>query len=355
MPTDGVVENGGIAERRDLASQFRLREIHPNLHLGTASDRYGGWVGQIYPEIYRSSIEFRPTRAKGEKVIEQIIPVESVRHYFERFDVLEIDFTFYRPLRDNKGDEQSTLKLLREYAEHAPEDALFLLKAPQTFFARKLRRSKEGSVSYVDNPDFLNAGACLKQFLEPAVETLQGRLLGVIFEQGYQRAQEAPAPEQNLAELDSFFGNLPQEMPYHIELRTESLLVQPYFDWLEARGFGFVFSFWTWLPSIREQWKRCEGRFTAADGNAVVRLMSTPAMKYDDAFLLTHPFDKPVPELVNAKATRDMILDVTALVYRAEEQDVTINAIASNHAYGNAPALCQAIAYRVLEEEERRG
>ncbi len=29
---------------------FIFRDIHPNIHIGTASDRYSGWVGQIYTE-----------------------------------------------------------------------------------------------------------------------------------------------------------------------------------------------------------------------------------------------------------------------------------------------------------------
>ena len=30
--------------------QFRLRNLHPHILIGTASDRYAGWVGQINSE-----------------------------------------------------------------------------------------------------------------------------------------------------------------------------------------------------------------------------------------------------------------------------------------------------------------
>jgi hypothetical protein len=29
-------------------SQFKFRDLHPKLSIGTASDRYAGWLGHIY-------------------------------------------------------------------------------------------------------------------------------------------------------------------------------------------------------------------------------------------------------------------------------------------------------------------
>ncbi|RMF58426.1 MAG: DUF72 domain-containing protein, partial [Bacteroidetes bacterium] len=140
----------------------------------------------------------------------------------------------------------------------------------------------------------------------------------------------------------------------HIELRSDHLLVPAYFDWLAARGIGHVFSHWTWLPPIREQWVRCGQRFTARDGNAVARLLTPLRMKYEEAYALAYPFDRPVPALSETPAARNMILDATALVFQAERQDALLNLILNNRAWGNAPSLAQAIAYRILDEEARR-
>ncbi len=49
-----------------------------------------------------------------------------------------------------------------------------------------------------------------------------------------------------------------------------------------------------------------------------------------------------------------MVLDVTALVFRAAIEGAVVNVIANNRAWGNAPDLARAIARRVLEEVRRR-
>lgn len=343
-----------LADKRAAINEYRFHDIHPNARFGTASDRYAGWIGQIYPERFRDTVKARPKRLAGQTFREETVPVESIRDYFEHFSVVELDFTFYRPLLEPDGKPSNNFFVLQQYAEHAPNSARFFLKAPQTFFARKLRRGSGGKVSYSDNPVFLDAEACTRQFLAPAKDLLGDKLTGVIFEQEYQKKSESPPPDENVAELDSFFSRLDQEVQSHIELRSPHLLSESYFDWLEDRGIGYVYSHWTWLPSLREQWKLSGGRFTAKDGNAIVRLLTPLRMKYEDAYALAHPFDKPVPELAESPQTRDMIADVAALIYQAMERDEMLDVIINNRVYGNAPSLGQAIAHRVLKEEERR-
>ncbi len=344
-----------LLERRTRAAAFDLREIHPNVLFGTASDRYAGWIGQIYPERFTELIQSRSRKLGGRTFEERMLPVESVADYFEHFSVLEIDFTFYGPLLDASGEPLHAFHHLSQYAEQAPPDALFLLKAPQTYFARQFRRSRGGKVFYEENEAYLNAAACTDQFLRPAAELLQERLAGVLFEQEYQRVQEARSSEENIAELDGFFAGMPEGTPLHIELRSPHLLTPPYFDWLESRGIGFVFSHWTWLPQIREQWKLSGGRFTSADGNVICRLLTPLRTQYADAYALAHPFDAPVPEIVDTRQARDMVLDATALAFQAEQHDAQLSIIANNRAWGNAPALAQTIAGRILDEEEKRG
>ena len=295
----------------------------------------------------------RRRKLAGKTFEEATVPIESVRDYFDHFEVLELDFTFYRPLVE-EGKASSNYFVLQQYADHAPAQARFFLKAPQPFFARKLRRSRGGKAHYEENPQFLNAEAYVTGFLEPACAILGDRLAGIIFEQEYQRKSEAPDPIENVAELDAFFRQVNGRVQNHIEIRSPFLLVPEYFHWLRERGIGFVFSHWTWLPPLRQQWKLCGESFTAADRNVVARLLTPLKVPYAKAYATAHPFDRPVAEIADTRGARDMILDVTALIYRAEAAGYVVNVINNNRAYGNAPELGRNIVHRVLDEEERR-
>ena len=341
-----------IEERRRAADSFAFHDIHPHLRFGTASDRYGGWLGQIYPQDkYGDHVSARTRTLGGKKYEERRVPIESVVDYFAHFGVLEIDFTFYRPLREPDGEPSSNYRVLSTYADHAPDDAAFLVKAPQMFFARSLRRGGE----FIDNTDFLDRDAYLHRFHEPVQEILGDRLAGVIFQQEYQRVGDSPSPDANVEELDAFFSDLPDDdVQAHLELRSEHLMQPVYFDWLEERGLGHVFSHWTWLPKIRQQWQMCGERLTAANDEVVARLLTPRNTKYAEAYDLAYPFDERVAAIADTQDARDMVLDATALTYRAEAQNALLNVVANNRAWGNAPDLARTIAHRVLDEEERR-
>lgn len=344
-----------IDDRRTAADEYDFRSIHPHVRFGTASDRYAGWTGQIYPKgQYANQISTRSRTLGGRSFKERTLPVASVRDYFRHFGTLELDFPFYRPLLDSTGEPTHTFFVLEQYADHAPDEASFFLKAPQMFFARTLRRSSGGDVRYEDNPDFLDATAYVEQFHEPVRSVLGDRLDGVIFQQEYQRVADAPTPAENVETLDTFFRALPNDVQPHLELRSDHFLTDVYFDWLDDRGLGFVFSHWTWLPAIRRQWALCGERFTAADDQVVARLLTPRDVKYADAYAAAHPFDAPNPKLAETQQARDMVLDATALAFQAEAQNAQLNLIANNRAWGNAPALAQTIAHRILDEEERR-
>ena len=339
-----------LEDRREAADAYNFRNLHPHVRFGTASDRYAGWIGQIYPEDpYATRISTRNRKLAGETFEERQVPIESVRFYFQHFDVLELDFTFYRPLLKD-GESSPNYFVLSNYLDHAPTDARFLLKAPQKFFARTLRRGGD----FVENPNFLDAEAYVKTFHEPAVELMGDQLEGLIFQQEYQRVADSPSPEANVERLDDFFSALPADAQYHLELRSTHLLADPYFDWLDERGLGHVFSHWTWLPAIRKQWSMCGERFTADNDQIVARLLTPRDVKYADAYATAYPFDAPVAELAETEQAHDMVLDATALAYRAEAANATLNLIANNRAWGNAPDLARTIAHRILDEEEKR-
>lgn len=343
------------AERREDAARYDFRRLHPLVRMGTASDRFAAWMGQVYPrDRWAEKVSVRSKRSGGEAYEERLLPIASVADYFAHFGVLELDFTFYRPLLEADGRTSPALFTLQEYAQHAPAEARFLLKAPQAFSARHVRRSVGGKPQFADNPDYLDAAAYTDRFLAPALDTLGAdRLAGVIFEQEYARRNESPPPEAFVAELDAFFADVPSAAPTHLEVRSAHLLVPSYFAWLEARGLGFVFSHWTWLPALKAQWALAGERFTAANGEAVLRLLSPREMRFEDSFALAYPFEAPAPALAATPQARQMVDEATALLYKAVAAGVTMNAITSNRAWGNAPDLARTLAARFLDFADR--
>ena len=87
-----------------------------------------------------------------------------------------------------------------------PEDRVFL-KAPQMFFAQKLRRGKD----FIPNENYLAAEAFTRQFYEPALSFLGPKLKGIIFEQEYQRFSDRQSPMELAERIDRFFSSIPRE------------------------------------------------------------------------------------------------------------------------------------------------
>jgi uncharacterized protein YecE (DUF72 family) len=132
---------------------FQFRNLHPQLFIGTASDRYAGWIGQIYSrDRYEGQITKRSRIISGRPIIEEILPVDSVEEYFTHFHVLEIDFTFYRPLLDQDGQPTQNYQVLENYRRHLKDGDRIILKVPQVITAQKIHRGEQ----YLENEAYLN-------------------------------------------------------------------------------------------------------------------------------------------------------------------------------------------------------
>jgi len=79
------------------------------------------------------------------------MPVESVTEYFEHFPILEIDYTFYRPLLESSGNPTQNFHVLKNYQQRMKNEDLVLLKAPQIIIARKLRRGPQKGEKWACN------------------------------------------------------------------------------------------------------------------------------------------------------------------------------------------------------------
>ncbi|MFC1580582.1 DUF72 domain-containing protein [Thermodesulfobacteriota bacterium] len=320
---------------------FQFRGIHPLIHMGTASDRYAGWIGQVYSEDrYKGRITERSKKLKGTSFKERVLPVESVGEYFQHFSVLELDFTFYRTLLDRDMKPTPTFHVIGKYLENLGDDARLILKVPQAVFARKLWRQGK----FQKNPDYLNADFFIRQFYDPAREMLGDRLYGFIFEQEYQTKKERPSSREHVGALSAFLNKLPQDNRYHMEIRTEALLTEPYFAMLEEYGVGQVLSHWTWLPSLARQLELHQGRFSSSGKQCIVRLMTPLRLRYEDAYARAFPFDRLVDGMMHPRSIQDILEVLT----RGIEEGVEMNVIVNNRFGGNAPLIAKSLAKKFL-------
>ena len=327
-------------------ANFLFRDLHPAVRLGTASDRYAGWLGQIYsPERFTGRISKRSKTVGGRTVTEELLPVESVQEYFQHFSVLELDFTFYSPLLDEHSTPTPTLGVLETYRKYLHDSDRIIFKVPQTISARKLWRGGK----FAENPGYLNAEVFIRKFYEPLSALMGPMLQGLVFEQEYQAKKERTEPEGFVSALDRFFEQIPRDDRYHVEVRTEALLTKAYFEVLEKHGIGQVLSHWTWLPPLRKQLSKASGRFFNAGKQAIIRLMTPIGMRYEEAYLKAFPFDRMVEGMMSPR----MPEETAEMMKEAIQQGVQANVIINNRAGGNAPLIAQKVAERFRQDSKQ--
>jgi uncharacterized protein YecE (DUF72 family) len=329
-------------------AKFMFRDLHHNVFTGTASDRYAGWLGQIYSrDRYSDKMITRKKRIGKKDFSEKVLPVKSVEEYFEHFGILELDFTFYSPLINKEGEPTKTLHALRSYRKYLKENDRLILKVPQLIFARKVW-GKEG---YGVNRQYLRNDLFIEGFYKPAVDLLDPWLAGFIFEQEYQRKQDRVTPTELADELTAFFAKIPKDTRYHVELRTDAFLSPIVFKVLEDFGIGQVLSHWTWLPSLKEQFRKGGEKFTNARKHSIVRLMTPRGVRYEEAYSKAYPFNS----LIEGMMSPLMIEETVRIMETAIREDSKISIIVNNRAGGNAPIIAQRIMQQFLTSRAKGG
>jgi hypothetical protein len=288
-------------------------------------------MGQIYsPERYGGRIGRRTHAVGGKPFAEEVAPVESVEEYFDHFAVLELDFTYYRPLCDEDGNPTSNHRLLQQYRSFLGPGDRVLLKVPREVFARRVRLGS----GYAENDAYLNPGLFRRRFYEPAVEILGEAVGGFVFEQEYHREADRLAPERLAESLDAFFASVPKDDRYQVELRTPTYLAGPVFEVFQGRGIGQVLSHWTWLPPLMEQFSRSGRRFFNSGGRCLVRLMTPRGVRYEAAYARAHPFDKLIVGMIQPK----MVEDTVAILGEAIKGRVHVDVIVNNRSAETPPS-----------------
>lgn len=152
--------------------------------IGTSGYNYPEWRGTFYPE--------------------KLPAARMLGFYAERFNTVEINYTFYR---------MPTAKLLDGWAQGTPEGFTFTLKAPR-------RITHDARLQQCDE---LTATFCR------TASTLGAKLGALLF-------QLPPFFRRNDIVLDSFLGTLPEGLRAAFEFRHESWLDDAIFEKLRRRN-----------------------------------------------------------------------------------------------------------------------
>ncbi len=284
------------------------------IRMGTSTWTYEGWQGQVYQRKYLKT-----------KFARECLGEFCQYQYREQplFRTVGNDATFYRP--PTKGQ-------LQHYLTQIPEDFQMCFKVWEEItiptYAKQARYGpRDGQV----NPNFLNAEAFKQLVLQPYREAQFSPHLGPLLLE-FQR--HGLSPREFIDKLDTFFGQVPKDFSYAVEIRNGGLLGKDYHSMLAYHGVAHVYNHWSYMPSITEQHQRM-GTFTAPF--TVLRLLTPLGMTYEDAKTRAIPYTKIVEEL---PIMRCQTVD---LVSHAVKQNVRTYVLVNNRAEGNAPLTIQAL------------
>jgi len=155
-----------------------------NIYIGTSGYGYKEWKGIFYPE--------------------KISPHEMLHFYGERFNAVEINYTFYH---------MPTVAGLTSWAEQVPDDFAFALKAPQIITHFKLLKNVGEETRY-----FFKTLSLLEKKLGPALFQFPGSF------------------RANPVALEEFLALIPGTNPCAFEFRSKSWFKDEILDLLRAKG-----------------------------------------------------------------------------------------------------------------------
>ncbi|MEO6808924.1 MAG: DUF72 domain-containing protein [Isosphaeraceae bacterium] len=177
---------------------------HPIL-IGCSGWSYADWEGPFYPEGTASG--------------------EYLGYYADRFPIVEVDSTFYRP---------PTSKMVRGWCDRTPADFQFVPKVPKVITHEKqLRGCREDVEAFVG-----------------AIEPLGAKLRCALLQMGYFNRGAFGSLEEFLPVLDEFLATWPHhKAPLAVEIRNPRWVVEPLLQALRDHGAAFVLTRQQWMPS----------------------------------------------------------------------------------------------------------
>ncbi len=299
------------ARRPDAGLAALAAAIPPAIRFGTSTWTYDGWQGDVYHRPYRGP---QPARR-----------LEEYARY-PLFRTVGIDSAFYDPPRE---------AVLAAYARSLPPGFPCVSKVWDRITARRFTKDRRwGELAGRPNPDFLSAKLFKNEVLSRYAAAFRDHAAVFVFEFQAMRGRDAPSPERWADELDTFFGHLPRDFRYAVELRNPELLTDRHGAVLREHGVAHVFNSWTEMPTIGEQ---LDLSWTFPADFTVARVLLRPGRAYADAVKLFQPYTRVQDE---QPALR---LDVTRLMVEAMRRRIEAFILVNNRAEGNAPGTIRGI------------
>jgi uncharacterized protein YecE (DUF72 family) len=267
---------------------------HPIL-LGTSGWSYPDWVGPFYPDGLDSS--------------------DQLAFYADRFDVVEVDSSFYRP---------PTARMVRAWRSRTPDGFRFALKVPQVItHTKRLKDCAEEVEGFV--------GSIL-----PLGEKLDCALLQL----GYFNRQAFATFDEFLDTLDPFLAAWPHEkVPLAVEIRNPRWVHADLMTVLRAHGASYTLTDQSWMP---RPWEVVEKLDVVTGPLVFVRLLGDR----EGIEKITTTWDRVVVD-------RSQDVDRLAAVLKELSARARVLVFANNHYAGHSPATVRMLRERLgLAEPE---
>jgi uncharacterized protein YecE (DUF72 family) len=289
--------------------------LSPLIRFGTSTWTYEGWQGQVYQRKYARTAFARECLGEYCQYLYNGEPC---------FRTVGNDATFYRP---------PTVNQLRRYLNQIPEDFEMCFKVwEEITIPSYAKQARYGSRAGQPNPRFLDAKLFNDLVLTPYREAKFEAHMGPFLFEFQRHGMET---DEFCVGLDHFFGQLPKDFRYAVEIRNAGLLGPEYHQVLAAHRVAHVYNHWSYMPSLAEQHEQM-GSFTAPF--TVLRLLTPLKMSYEAAKKRAEPYTKIVGELPQMRR------DTVALVRKAVSENRRAYVLVNNRSEGNAPLTVQALA-----------
>jgi len=260
-----------LFEPATIASRLERLAREARLYVGTTSWKFPGWCGVLYDEDhYLWGTHFSKARFKRDCLTE----------YARVFKTVCVDATYYRIPKN---------EALEALAAQVPDDFRFTFKVPdditiKTYPDHPTFGRRRGTL----NTYFLSHGFFTMGFLRK-LERIRGKVGMLVFEFSHFHATDFEHGRDFVAALDQFFGSIPDDWQYGVEVRNANLLHPEYFEMLRRHGVSHIYNQWTHMPPVTEQLARLPH---AANPFTAARFLLTPGRAFEFADRTFAPFNQ---------------------------------------------------------------
>jgi len=259
-----------------------VRDLPPNLHLGTSSFSEESWIGPFYPP--------------GSK------PADMLPYYATRYATVEVDSTYYRA---------PSLSMCQRWAGVTPAPFRFSLKVPSDITHKKA---------------LVGAEADWEAFVRN-IAPLGPKLAYLVLQFPYWNLKSPiPSLKEFLARLGAFTEKAKPPCPLVVETRNPKWIGKDLLDFLRERRLILALQDQQWMPRPAQLWEKwVEALKTGKD--LYIRMLG----ERDRIDALTKTWDKIVIDRSAQTAEWIPILER----FLSQEQDVSM--YFNNHFEGHAP------------------